>query len=381
MNRASLRGVNPRHLYVHVPFCARRCSYCDFSIAVRRDVPVRDYVRGVLRELELRYPHRGEPWTLDTLYFGGGTPSRLGGEGLAELIGRIRERVALAPDAEVTLEANPEDVSPEAVAAWAAAGANRLSLGSQSFDERVLAWMHRTHRAAAIGDAVRAAREGGLANVSLDLIFALPPEIPRDWSADLERAIALEPAHVSLYGLTVEPQTPLARWLERGSAHEAEESRYEREFLEAHHRLRAAGFEHYEVSNFALPGRRSRHNSAYWSGVPYAGVGPAAHEFTGSVRRWNVGPYAEWQRRADAGGSPVDDEESLTDENRLTEQVYLGLRTDAGLTLRGGELDLVRPWIDAGWGTLDDANRFRLTGLGWLRLDALSQSLTLARSR
>lgn len=371
----------PRHLYVHVPFCARRCSYCDFSIAVRREVPVADYIRGVMRELDMRYPPTGEPWVLDTLYFGGGTPSRLGGDGLAELIARIRERVVLAPGAEVTLEANPEDVTPAALAAWAAAGANRLSLGSQSFDEDVLAWMHRTHRALAIGDAVRAARDGGITNVSLDLIFALPPEIPRDWTADLERAIALDPAHVSLYGLTVEPQTPLARWLERGTAHEAEESRYEREFLEAHDRLRAAGYEHYEVSNFARPGFRSRHNSAYWANVPYAGVGPAAHEFTGTVRRWNIGPFAEWQRRVDAGASPVEDEESLTAENRLTEQVYLGLRTDAGLALRPGEVALVRPWLDAGWGTLDSTDRLHLTGLGWLRLDALSQSLTLSRSR
>jgi oxygen-independent coproporphyrinogen-3 oxidase len=373
--------VYPRHLYVHVPFCARRCAYCDFSIAVRREVPVVDYVRGVERELDMRYPAGDEPRVLDTLYFGGGTPSRLGGPGLAELIARIRDRVVLAPGAEVTLEANPEDVTPAAVAAWAAAGANRLSLGSQSFDENVLSWMHRTHRAGAIGDAVRAARGAGITNVSLDLIFALPPEIPRDWTADLEQAIALEPAHVSLYGLTVEPQTPLARWLERGTTHEAEESRYEREFLEAHHRLRAAGFEHYEVSNFARHALRSRHNSAYWANVPYAGVGPAAHEFTGTVRRWNVGPYAEWQRRVDAGSSPVEDEEELTPENRLTEQVYLGLRTDAGLVLRDEELPMVRPWIDAGWGTLDASNRLRLTGLGWLRLDALSQSLTLSRSR
>lgn len=371
----------PRHLYVHVPFCTRRCAYCDFSIAVRREVPVADYVRGVVRELEMGYPARDEPWVLDTLYVGGGTPSRLGGGGLAELIARIRDRVVLAPGAEVTLEANPEDVTPAAVAAWAAAGANRLSLGSQSFDEDVLAWMHRTHRAAATGDAVRAAREAGITNVSLDLIFALPPEIPRDWTADLERAIALEPAHLSLYGLTVEPQTPLARWLARGAASEPEESRYEREFLEAHARLRAAGFEHYEVSNFARPGLRSRHNSAYWANVPYAGVGPAAHEFTGTIRRWNVGPYAEWQRRVDAGHSPVEDEEQLTAENRTTEEVYLGLRTDAGLALRDEELGIVRPWVDMGWGAVDDANRFRLTGLGWLRLDALSQSLTLSRSR
>src|SRR5687767_5391408 len=167
--------LRPRHVYVHVPFCARRCAYCDFAIAVRSRVPVDEYVAALAGELALRFGPSGErePWPVDTLYFGGGTPSRLGGEGLARADDAVRRYVALAPGAEVTAEANPEDVTPEAVSAWVAAGINRLSLGSQSFDPAVLRWMHRTHDARQIEDAVAAARAGGIANLSLDLIFAL----------------------------------------------------------------------------------------------------------------------------------------------------------------------------------------------------------------
>ena len=375
--------MQPRHVYVHVPFCARRCAYCDFSIAVRRVVPVDDYVDGVRRELALRFPQPegAGPWTADTLYFGGGTPSRLGGEGVARLLDVVRGRLALVPGAEVTLEANPEDVTPEALRAWRDAGINRLSLGGQSFDEGVLRWMHRGHDAAAIGRAVEQARDAGLAHVSFDLIFALPSALGRDWTRDLELAIALAPAHLSLYGLTVEAGTPLGRWRDRGEAAEAPEEQYEREFLEAHARLTGAGFAHYEVSNFAGAGGRSRHNSAYWRGVSYAGLGPSAHEFDGAIRRWNVGPYAEWLRRLRAGTDPVEGRETLSPANRIAEEVYLGLRTSDGLVLVGdAERSRVVRWIDAGWAELA-GDRLTLTADGWLRLDALAADLTLVRSR
>lgn len=375
--------MHPRHVYLHVPFCARRCAYCDFSIAVRRVVPVEDYIDGVARELALRFPPAadGDRWEAETLYLGGGTPSRLGGEGVARLLAVLRERVALVPDAELTLEANPEDVTPEALAAWRDAGVNRLSLGGQSFDDGVLRWMHRAHDAAAIVGAVDQARAAGIPHVSFDLIFALPPALDRDWTDDLERAIALAPSHLSLYGLTVEPGTPLGRWRERGETKEAPEDQYEREFLEAHARLTAAGYAHYEVSNFAGSGGRSRHNGSYWRGVPYAGLGPSAHEFDGYVRRWNVGPYAEWLRRLRSGADPAEGSETLTAENRAAEAVYLGLRTSDGLLLVGdAERSRVVPWIEAGWATLA-GDRLTLTATGWLRLDALAADLTLIRSR
>jgi oxygen-independent coproporphyrinogen-3 oxidase len=370
----------PRHVYVHVPFCARRCAYCDFAIAVRRDVPIDDYVRALEAELRARFADvpAGE---VETLYLGGGTPSRLGGEGVARVIDTVRRWVPLGAGGELTIEANPEDVDGASVDAWMAAGVNRLSLGAQSFDDRVLAWMHRTHDAAAIERAVATARAAGLENVSLDLIFALPQALGRDFASDVRRMLDLDPAHVSIYGLTVEPGTPLGKWVSRRTIEERGEEGYEEEFLVAHDLLGAAGLEHYEVSNYALPGNRSRHNAAYWAGVPYVGLGPSAHGFDGSERRWNVRSYADWRLRAAAGDDPMEGAERLSGENRVAESVYLGLRSDAGLDLTPGERDLVRAWEVARWVTVDAEDRLRCTPLGWLRLDALAAALTLSRSR
>jgi oxygen-independent coproporphyrinogen-3 oxidase len=270
-------------------------------------------------------------------------------------------------------------VTVDAARAWREAGITRLSLGAQSFDDAVLTWMHRTHDAAGISRAVDAARAAGFSDYSLDLIFALPPGVTRDWESDVARAMALEPTHLSLYGLTVEPRTPLGHQQARGELIDPPEESYEREFLYAHDALASAGFEHYEVSNFARPGKRARHNSAYWTGAPYAGIGPSAHEFDGSVRRWNVEPYAEWTRLLDERQDPVGGDERLTPDNRAAERVYLGLRTTDGLVLDSGESARVEPWIAAGWAKRD-GNRVVLTPLGWLRLDALAAALTVVRS-
>lgn len=369
----------PRHLYVHVPFCGRRCSYCDFSIAVRRTTPVDEYLHALESELETRFT-AWQGWELDTLYLGGGTPSRLGGPGIARLVERITRRASLARGAEVTIEANPDDVNADAAAAWRAAGVNRISLGVQSFDPAVLGWMHRLHDGEAAETAVRVLRDAGFADLSIDLIFALPSNLQRDWTRDLDLALALQPTHLSLYGLTVEHRTPVGRWRDRGTVEEAPEERYENEYLEAHHRLTAAGLDHYEVSNFGRPGAHARHNSAYWSGVAYGGIGPAAHEYDTVARRWNVAPYAEWVRRVGAGKDPIEGSERLSSGERSAEQVYLGLRTEAGLELMAGERDRVAAWIAAGWGTIVDG-RLRLTASGWLRLDALAADLTVFRSR
>jgi oxygen-independent coproporphyrinogen-3 oxidase len=368
--------LRPRHLYVHVPFCARRCSYCDFSIAVRRDVPVEEYTQALLAEVALRFPSsEAERWALDTLYLGGGTPSRLGARGVAALVSAIDQRLGIATDAEVTIEANPDDVSVDAARAWHDAGVNRMSLGAQSFDPKALAWMHRTHSSEQISAAVDAARAGGIDNLSLDLIFALPPALERDWHDDLRRTIALAPSHVSLYGLTIHERTPLARWRDRGETTEAPDETYAAEFLLAHEVLAGAGFEHYEVSSYARPGARSRHNAAYWSGASWAGIGPAAHEFDGARRRWNVGPYAQWVQLVTAGRDPKEGEEVLSPENREAERVYLGLRTSSGLAVSASEGSKAARWVEAGWASLE-RGVLRLTPEGWLRLDALAAALT-----
>lgn len=374
------RYLSPvRHLYVHVPFCRRRCSYCDFSIAVRRVVPADDFLRALSAELAARAPAPGAP-ALETVYLGGGTPSLLGGDGIARLLDRLRERFSITPDAEVTIEANPDDLTADALRRWLAVGVTRLSLGAQSFDRGVLAWMHRTHSAEQTVAAVDLAREAGLMNISLDLIFALPSALRRDWERDLSHALSLAPQHLSLYGLTVEPGTPLGRWQARGDVAEAPEEKYEREFLGADRRLAAAGFEHYEVSNYALPGARARHNSSYWRRVPYLGLGPSAHSFDGERRWWNHAAYAEWARRLAAGDSPVADGETLTPGSEEAERIYLGLRTADGLDADDALLEHARRWVEEGWATVEGA-RLALSPTGWLRLDALAADLTGVASR
>lgn len=359
------------HLYVHVPFCTRRCSYCDFSIAVRRTVPVDEYLRGISAEIAPLNPVT----PLETVYLGGGTPSRLGGDGIARLLDLIRAKFTIDDAAEITIEANPEDISTESVAAWSASGVNRLSIGIQSFDDAVLAWMHRVHTA---GDAVRAidvAREGGMMNFSVDLIFALPAELNRSWERDLDETLAVDPPHISLYGLTIEPATPLARWQARGSMSAADEDLYARDFLLADSKAAALGYRHYEVSNFAKPGLESRHNSAYWTGASYLGIGPSAHSFDGEARHWNVRAYAEWVHRLGSGVPVIESREVLTESNRAAERVYLGLRTDTGLTPGFSDLETAKRWLAPGWASID-GGVVRLTPEGWLRLDSLAAGLT-----
>jgi oxygen-independent coproporphyrinogen-3 oxidase len=365
--------ISGMHVYIHVPFCARRCSYCDFAIAVRREVPSRRFVEAVLQEWEQWQGHSAwaESPAIDTVYFGGGTPSRLQPGAIAELMAGLVRRRQMTAGAEVTLEANPDDVTPAAAAAWSAAGVNRISLGVQSFDPSVLTWMHRTHTAEQVAPAVEAVRSAGISDVSLDLIFGLPAALDRDWARDLASAFALEPNHLSLYGLTVEDHTPLGRWTERGEVAPVDEERYAAEFLAAHSDLEGNGYEHYEVSNAARPGRRARHNSAYWRRAPFIGLGPSAHSGLGRERRWNVRDWSAYDRASAEGRSLVAGAEQLTDEAVALEEVYLGLRTREGLPAGRLPPETVAAWQEAGWAGSDGDGRVRLTPEGWLRLDAL----------
>ena len=398
------------HIYVHVPFCVRRCSYCDFSIAVRKRIPAREYVDTVLNELTRvespaavprgkqnhhpdgpvgsgtgvdgsfspgRGPGAHHPGEISTLYFGGGTPSLLPPDSIARLLRELLPRTTHdAPRTvlEITLEANPEDVTPDNARAWRAAGVNRVSLGAQSFDDSVLKWMHRSHDAARIGAAVHTLRGAGIENISLDLIFGLPEELKRNWERDLEMAHALRTTHLSLYGLTVEPRTPLDRWISRGATHAPDEERYAEEYLFAHRRLAADGFVFYEVSNAARDGFRSQHNSAYWSGKPYVGLGPAAHSFDGTTRRWNLRAWEAYRRAVAEGRSSVESEERLTDAQRELERVYLALRTIEGLPLTVPYRPLPSLTVQ-GWIEIQDG-RLKCTPEGWLRLDSIVNEIS-----
>ncbi|MDQ6611907.1 MAG: radical SAM family heme chaperone HemW [Gemmatimonadota bacterium] len=350
---------------------------------MRRNVPVSEYLVALSREWRLR-ALTASVSNLNTLYLGGGTPSLLGGDGIAELMEWVQSVATLSPGAEITLEANPEDITPQSVAEWKRAGINRLSIGVQSFDDVVLRWMHRVHTADTAGRAAHIARDGGIQAFSIDLIFALPQSLNRNWELDLERALTLGADHISLYGLTFEPRTPLGRWQARGEVIEAGEEQYEQQFLLAHELLSANGYEHYDVSNFARPGKRALHNSSYWSGVPYIGVGPAAHGFDGGTRRANVSSYSAWVEQIAAGTDPAADREVLSRESLLMESVYLGLRTIDGLEVKPADQPLVSKWMQAGWlAKLDSTgmSRVRCTPTGWLRLDSLAADLTALRSR
>jgi oxygen-independent coproporphyrinogen-3 oxidase len=357
-------------LYLHVPFCGRRCSYCDFAIAVRRATPADEYAELVMAEWTRRRFEWEPGGPLETVYFGGGTPSRLAPNAIERLLLRFRADRGLAAGAEVTLETNPEDVTPESAARWIAAGITRLSLGVQSFDPRVLGWMHRTHGPEASELAVRTLREAGFRNVSLDLIYGLPASLDRDWPADLERALALEPDHVSLYGLTIESATPLARWVERREVAPAVDHAAASEYLAAHESLVARGYRHYEVSNAGRPGFESRHNQGYWQRRPYIGLGPSAHSARENLRSWNIREWEAYRRRVATGDTATDGAESLSADQGALETLYLGLRTDQGVSassLPGTEVD---QWVAADWARRV-GRQIVLTAEGWLRLDAV----------
>ncbi len=365
------------HLYIHVPFCARRCSYCDFAIAVRRLIPTDDFVRAILREWQewQRHPAWGDSPVIETVYFGGGTPSLLDPAGIERMLSRFSSDRPVAAGAEVTLEANPDDISAAAARAWRAAGVNRVSLGVQSFDPAVLAWMHRTHVVEQVPAAVETLRQAGIADLSLDLIFGLPASLDREWERDLDRAIALDPGHLSLYGLTVEPHTPLGRWTATGRERPVDEERYAEEFIAGHRAIEGAGYEHYEVSNAARPGHRARHNSAYWARAPFIGLGPSAHSGLGGSRQWNLREWQAYHDSGASGGTTVGGREALGAAEVAMEEVYLGLRTSAGLPVSRIAESVRNAWSAAGWATVEN-ERVVLTPEGWLRLDALVPSVS-----
>ncbi len=317
---------------------------------------------------------------VDTLYVGGGTPSLLGDETMSGLLRCVDS--PLAKDYEWTAEANPESLTPTLATAWREAGVNRLSVGVQSFQEDALRWMGRLHGPEGARRAMRAARRGGFTNVSLDLIFALPSHLKRDWRHDLEEAIRLGPEHVSLYGLGIEPGSALGRAVREGREPGVDDARYAEEFLEAAEVLSAAGYEHYEVSNFSRPGSRSRHNSVYWTGEAYLGLGNGAHSYCWPLRRWNLRDWSEYRDRAVAGALPLGGEEKLNEAETRLEGLWLGLRTREGVAieaLAGRQKALVRGWAQNGLAVRVEG-RVRLTARGWLQLDRLAVDLDAARS-
>jgi len=372
--------VEVRNVYVHAPFCARRCFYCDFAVQVRRDADPEPWAEAIRRERALLDAEgRAElAPSLETLYVGGGTPSLLGDQAMAHLADALGRRHLVGPTLEWTAEANPESVTPALARAWRRAGVNRMSLGVQSFQETVLRWMGRLHGAEGARRAVAEIRAAGIADLSVDLIFGLPEGLPRDWRADLQAAIALDVPHISLYGLTAETGTPLARGVTEGRISMAGEARYEEEYLEASERLGSAGYHQYEVSNFARDGAESRHNRAYWDDRPYLGLGNSSHSYLPPLRRWNLREWPAYLSEVESDRLPVGGEELPAVAARRLEWIWLGLRTDRGLPLERlpgvGVEARIRDWIRRGLAGKDE-DRIRLTARGWLLLDTLAVEL------
>ena len=357
-------------IYVHIPFCASRCSYCDFYSTLSLDAVGETYVKAVLAEAGLRRDElRGEP--VKTLYLGGGTPSQLPLPLLSELMSGLNEVFDLGGVEECTVEANPDDVTPEWCDSLRRLGVNRVSMGVQSFEDGILRFIGRRHTARQAIEAVSCLRDAGIANISIDLIFGLPGQTLASWTESVHRAIDLHPQHISAYGLTYEEGTRLWWQRERGEVIEVPEEQCLEMYRILVEELGGAGYEHYEISNFALPGYYSRHNSSYWDGTPYLGLGAAAHSYDGEVRRYNPCDLKKYISSISAG-SPAYEQEQLEWWQRYDERVMLGLRTARGVDVARLREDFgedawkhftseARHHIDAGHLRLTEDDRYILT--------------------
>ena len=318
-------------LYVHIPFCSSICPYCDFAVLTGNRSRQERFVSHLLREIDLA---DGKMRGFDTVYFGGGTPSFLYAEGLSEIAKAIVEKGWLDPGCRWFLEANPEDVEPSSLSVWRELGIRTLSLGVQALDDEALPWLGRHHTVRGVRRSVGLAREAGFDELSLDLIYGRPGQEIAAWRKELEAAVALEPDHLSCYQLTIYDGTLFGRRKREGEVMEASEDRQAELFRFTHEFLADAGYEGYEVSNFARSeAHRSRHNQKYWYHTPYLGLGPSAHSFDGRSRFWNEHSLFDWQKKIDGEGSAVDGRETLSDEDLLLEAVMLRMRTKDGLDL------------------------------------------------
>ena len=366
----------PRSAYIHVPFCAHRCGYCDFTLIARRDDLMGAYLDGLARQLE----SLSSAVEVDTVFFGGGTPTHLDPPSLARLLELTNRGFRLTPGGEFSVEANPSGLTDEKIDLLAEAGVNRVSLGVQSFVDDELRLLERDHAVTEAVDTVGRLQRR-FRNVSLDLIFALPGQTLETWKANLERAIQLRPQHVSTYGLTFERGTAFWSKQSRGAIVPADQE-LERQMYEfAMDRLEEAGYGHYEVSNFARPAFECRHNQTYWRAEPFYGFGPGAASFVDGVRRMNHRSVTTWIRKVLTGESPIVEEERLTPEERAREAVMVGLRQTVGLNMAefqrryGFELlslggEAAQRFLQQGWLEIVDGS-LRLTRSGRLFTDTV----------
>ncbi len=317
-------------LYIHIPFCRSKCLYCDFYSDTRAEL-VESFLSALLREMEFRRRPPFSEATFTTLYLGGGTPSLLSPEQTGRIIDAAFRCFRFGREVEISMEANPGTLSRSRAQGYRRCGVNRLTIGVQSFNDRELRMLSRIHTADEAITAVETARRAGFDNIGIDLIFGIPGQSRGSWESTLERALSPRPEHLSVYGLTYEQGTPMERMKREGRIKPCSERMESRFFLIAAEKLTAAGYEHYEISNYALPGKRSRHNSLYWSGAPYLGLGPSAHSYDGRCRWWNVRSIDEYLKRE--GELFTLSSEMLTPQQRAHERLMLGLRCNSGIDL------------------------------------------------
>lgn len=366
-------------VYVHVPFCLTRCGYCDFNAYAGLDSLAPRYVRALLDEVELAAP----AWSGDevvSVFFGGGTPTTLDVADLRGVLERVRDRFAVTPDAEVTIEANPDTVDELKLSALLASGFDRLSMGAQSFDRSVLASLERVHSPDAVRRAFAGARAAGYENVNLDLIYGADGEGLDSWERTLQEAIALAPEHVSAYALTIERATPLGRKVQAGVVPAPDPDLQADMFAAACDLLRSAGYRHYEVSNWAKPGYECRHNLGYWERRPYAGLGAGAHSFDGDRRWWNARPPEEYLRHVEAGDLPIGGEERLEPADAYLEEIFLRLRILEGIPSSWVEPGVALPFLESGL-LREDEGALVPTERGMLLLNELVLALAERRDQ
>jgi oxygen-independent coproporphyrinogen-3 oxidase len=318
-------------IYIHIPFCKQACNYCNFHFSTNLALQ-NDFTAALLKEIEMRITYLRQV-SVETIYFGGGTPSLLPVSAIRDILNSVYRNFSISSDVEISLESNPDDMDPALLKSWKEAGINRLSIGVQSFINDDLIWMNRAHDAMQAVMAVEQAVTAGFDNFSLDLIYGLPSLRDEKWNENLLKVISLNPSHISCYALTVEPKTALYRMIKMKKTADVQPEKQARQFLTGIQVLESAGFEHYEISSFAKPGRRSRHNSAYWQSKKYLGLGPSAHSFDGLSRQWNISNNALYIKSLMAGQLNMQ-LENLSPRDLLNEYIMTSLRTMEGLDLQ-----------------------------------------------
>ena len=357
-------------IYIHIPFCKSRCKYCDFFSTTHLEKQA-EYVEALLAEWQMRQHELSEP--IHTIYIGGGTPSTMDTAALDRILQAILSSTPDQRPQEITIEANPGDITLEKAQAWRAMGINRLSMGIQSFQDHLLQLIGRRHTAAEAIQAVKHAQAAGFDNISIDLMYALPDQTMQMWQQDVQQALSLGVQHISSYGLIYEDGTVLTTLLEHGIIDAVDEDTEMQMYDYLVGRLTANGFIHYEVSNFALKNRHSRHNSSYWNDTPYIGLGAGAHSYDGHLRQWNISDLDTYIEQAMARNLQPEIE-TLTPEQKHTERIMLGLRTCQGVPTDLINLGKAQPYIQQGL-LMENGNRIVATTQGYHILNRIIEDL------